>query len=120
MSSYQLNKLLYDLKDAERVKESLQNPQHLLASYRLSPEEIQALEFTPPPNSERLYRSTQTPEVRVGGQRARVLFSGMAAGLTGVWQIRFLVPEDAPAALDVPIRVRYNEQELTSVSVAVQ
>ena len=44
MSSYQLNKLLYDLKDAERVKESLQNPQHLLASYRLSPEEIQALE----------------------------------------------------------------------------
>ena len=44
MSSYQLNKLLYDLKAAERVKESLQNPQHLLASYRLSPEEIQALE----------------------------------------------------------------------------
>ena len=44
MSSYQLNKLLYDLKAAERVQESLQNPQHLLASYRLSPEEIQALE----------------------------------------------------------------------------
>jgi hypothetical protein len=44
MSSYQLNKLLYELKDAERVKESLKNPQGLLANYRLSPEEIEALE----------------------------------------------------------------------------
>ncbi len=88
--------------------------------YVMGDEEIAALEFTPPANSEKLYRSTRTPEVRVGGQRARVLFSGLAAGLTGVWQIRFLVPEDVPAALDVPIRVRYNEQNLTSVSVAVQ
>ena len=44
MSSYQLNKLLHELKDAERVKESLQNPQGLLASYRLSPEEVRALQ----------------------------------------------------------------------------
>ena len=44
MSSYQLNKLLYNLKDAERVKESLKNPRGLLANYRLSPEELEALE----------------------------------------------------------------------------
>ena len=44
MSSYQLNKLLYNLKNAERVKEFLQDPEHLLESYRLSPEEIRALE----------------------------------------------------------------------------
>lgn len=44
MSSYQLNKLLYELKDAERVKEALKNPQGLLTNYRLSPAEFQALE----------------------------------------------------------------------------
>ena len=44
MSSYQLNKFLYLMKDAGRVKESLKNPQGVLADYRLSREEIEALE----------------------------------------------------------------------------
>lgn len=44
MSSYQLNKLLYELKNAEKVKESLRDPEGLLRRYRLSPEQVQALE----------------------------------------------------------------------------
>lgn len=44
MSAYQLNKLLYELKNADRVKEALANDASLLERYRLSPEERLALE----------------------------------------------------------------------------
>ena len=39
-----MNKFLYQAKDAEKVKESLGNRQYLLGQYRLSPDEISALE----------------------------------------------------------------------------
>ena len=44
MSAYQLNKLLYELKDTDRVKEALGNRSVILERYRLSADELQALE----------------------------------------------------------------------------
>jgi len=39
-----LNKLLYELKDVERVKEALAHDASLVGKYRLSPDEVRALE----------------------------------------------------------------------------
>jgi uncharacterized protein (TIGR03437 family) len=33
------------------------------------------------------------PEVHIGGERARVLFAGLAPGLAGVYQVNIVVPE---------------------------
>ena len=44
MSAYQLNKLLYELKDADHVKEALMNRSGLLERYRLTADELQALQ----------------------------------------------------------------------------
>jgi len=44
MSAYQLNKLLYELKDTDKVKEALGNRNDLLERYRLNAHELQALE----------------------------------------------------------------------------
>ena len=44
MSAYQLNKLMYELRSADNVKEALANRQAVLERYRLTAEELQALE----------------------------------------------------------------------------
>lgn len=44
MSVYQLNKLLYELKDTDKVKQALGNRNGLLERYGLSADELRALE----------------------------------------------------------------------------
>jgi uncharacterized protein (TIGR03437 family) len=78
-----------------------------------------ALAFTPPVSGSPLYYTTALPQVRIGGVAARVLFSGLAPGLTGVWQINVLIPEGTPSGR-VPVSVSYDGEELKSVSVAVE
>ena len=78
-----------------------------------------ALGFTPPASGSPLYFTTSLPEVRIGGAVARVLFSGLAPGLTGVWQINVLVPEDAPAG-KAPVTILYEGQDLRSIDISVQ
>jgi len=60
------------------------------------------------------------PEVYIGGARAKVLFSGPAPGLTGGWQINALVPEDAPQAPAVHVKVVFGGFELPSIDVAIE
>ena len=74
--------------------------------------------FAPSASGSPLYHTTSLPEVRIGGQKTRVLFSGLAPGLTGVWQINVLIPEDAPAG-ELPVTISYEGDELTSVSIRV-
>ena len=50
---------------------------------------------------------------------AKVLFSGLAPGLTGVWQMNALIPEEAPAG-KVPVAISYEGYELKSVDIAVE
>jgi uncharacterized protein (TIGR03437 family) len=44
-----------------------------------------------------LSRTTEEPEVTIGGRPAPVLFSGLAPGLVGVYQLNVRIPEDAPS-----------------------
>ena len=60
------------------------------------------------------------PEVYIGGVRAKVLFSGPAPGLKDTWQINVLIPEDAPLAPAVHVRVVYQDYELTSIDIAIE
>jgi len=46
-----------------------------------------------------LASSRVTPEVTVGGRPARVLFSGLAPGFVGLYQINVEIPEDAPVGV---------------------
>lgn len=43
-----------------------------------------------------LVRTLATPIVTVGGRNAVVLFSGLAPGFAGLYQVQFRMPEDAP------------------------
>lgn len=75
--------------------------------------------FTPPLSGSPLYYTTSLPEVRIAGVAAKVLFSGLAPGLTGVWQINVLIPEDAPAG-KAPVTISYEGEELKSVDIVVE
>jgi len=58
----------------------------------------------PAPGAEPLARTNVTPVVTIGGQTAQVLFSGLAPGFIGLYQINFQVPQTAPmGSIDVVI-----------------
>ncbi|MBI3698807.1 MAG: hypothetical protein HY238_28710 [Acidobacteria bacterium] len=82
-------------------------------------DEQAAANFTPPASGLELYSTTSLPQVRIGGLPAKVLFSGLAPGLTGVWQINVLIPEGTPAG-KVPVTVSYEGYNLRSVDITVQ
>jgi len=88
------------------------------AGFVVGEQDYPGIRFTPPAAGPLF--TTATPEVRVGGVAARVLFSGFAPGLTGVWQINFLIPEEAPAGDAVPITVFHEGREVKSISAAIQ
>jgi uncharacterized protein (TIGR03437 family) len=75
--------------------------------------------FTPPATGSVLYYTDALPQVRIGGVPATVLFSGLAPGLTGVWQINVLLPEGTPSGR-VPVSISYEGADLKSVSVSVE
>jgi uncharacterized protein (TIGR03437 family) len=67
-----------------------------------------------PALSEPLSRTLGETMVMLGGVRAVVLYSGLAPGLAGVYQVNARVPEDAPTGDRVPITIRVNEQGMVS------
>ena len=52
-----------------------------------------------------LATSLAIPAVSVGGVSAEVLYSGLAPGFVGLYQINFIVPWGAPLGLQVPITI---------------
>ena len=52
-----------------------------------------------------LYVTLLTPTVTIGGQPATVLFSGIAPGFSGLYQVDVQVPANAPVGDDVPIQI---------------
>lgn len=75
--------------------------------------------FTPPVSGEPLYRTSSLPEVSVGGARAKVLYSGLAPGLKGVWQVNVLVPDGAPAG-SVPVTMTYEGDIINALMIQVK
>src|ERR1035441_2205153 len=59
------------------------------------------------------------PTATIGGLPARILFSGLAPGLVGVWQINAIVPGNAPAGDDLPVQVSIDGATSNTVTMAV-
>jgi subtilisin-like proprotein convertase family protein len=74
-----------------------------------------------PTEDGRLYRTRSLPAVSIGGIRAEVLYSGLAPGLTGVWQINVRIPDEAPAGRQVPAVIVYEDRPLArKVAIAIE
>ncbi len=73
----------------------------------------------PPASGSPLYYTTSLPEVYIGGVAARVLFSGLAPGLSGAWQVNVVVPPEAPPGKS-PVRVTYEGDELKAAEIVIE
>lgn len=60
------------------------------------------------------------PTVTIGGQAARVLFSGMAPGYVGLWQINAEVPPNVPPGPAVPMTITAGGIPSNTVTIAVE
>lgn len=67
-----------------------------------------------PASTNPLSQTNGTTIVTIGFSRAEVIFSGLAPGLAGVYQVNAKVPSDAPLGAQVPVTVNVNEQGLLS------
>jgi uncharacterized protein (TIGR03437 family) len=63
-----------------------------------------------------LSNSVTMPNVFLGGQQMRVLFSGLTPGAAGLWQIDIAIPGDGPTGSALPLVV---ESGLRSNSITV-
>jgi len=75
-----------------------------------------------PASSEMLSITLGATIVTVGTARAEVLFSGLAPGLVGVYQVNARIPQEAPTGDRVPLSIRVNEQGIASntPTIAIQ
>jgi len=60
------------------------------------------------------------PSITIGGQSARVLFSGLAPGFVGAWQIDAEVPQAVITGSVLPVIVSIGGQTSNTVTMAVQ
>ena len=60
------------------------------------------------------------PRVTIGGQPARVLFSGMAPGWVGLWQINSEVPQSTTPGPAVPLAITADGVTSNTVTIAVE
>jgi uncharacterized protein (TIGR03437 family) len=66
-----------------------------------------------------LVYTSQQPTVRIGDRLARVVFSGLAPGFVGLWQLNVEVPPNAPAGPAVPLTISMGEQVSNTVTITV-
>jgi uncharacterized protein (TIGR03437 family) len=71
------------------------------------------------PSSDPLSRTLGTTTATIGTTQAAVLYSGLAPGLVGVYQVNARVPEDAPTGDGVPLTIQVNEQGPRSNTVTI-
>jgi uncharacterized protein (TIGR03437 family) len=73
-----------------------------------------------PALSSPLSKTVTTPTVTVGGVPATVLFSGLAPGYVGLYQVNAQVPAGAPSGPSVPVVVSMPGADSNTVTIAVQ
>ena len=66
-----------------------------------------------------LSRTVATPLLTIGGMPAEVLFSGLAPGFVGVYQVNARIPAAAPPGPAVPVVLRFAETEPPSNTVTI-
>jgi len=64
-----------------------------------------------PPLSNQLSQTTATPMVTIGGVQAQVLFSGLAPGTVGEYQVNALVPASSAKGAAVPVVIAFGPFE---------
>jgi uncharacterized protein (TIGR03437 family) len=60
------------------------------------------------------------PTVTIGGQTARVLFSGMTPGMVGLWQINAEVPTNITPGPAIPLSITADGVSSNTVTIAVE
>jgi trimeric autotransporter adhesin len=73
-----------------------------------------------PASAEPLSLTTTTPILTVGGVQATVLFSGLAPGTVGEYQVNAIVPVGSPKGAAVPVVVTVGGATSNTVTIAVQ
>jgi uncharacterized protein (TIGR03437 family) len=73
-----------------------------------------------PADGNPLYRTLLTPAVAVGGVPAEVVFSGLAPGFAGLYQINIRTPASAPAGDDVPLQVSMPNGASDTATIAIR
>ena len=63
--------------------------------------------------------TVMAPVVMIGGAPAEVLFSGMAPGFVGLYQVNARVPTATPAGDEVPLEIEIGEGSSNTVTLAV-
>jgi uncharacterized protein (TIGR03437 family) len=74
----------------------------------------------PGSTQEPLNRTVGTPEVQIGGRPAQVLFSGLAPGFAGLYQLNVIIPSDAPPGDGVPVVVGIGGRGSNAATLAVR
>ena len=72
-----------------------------------------------PSSGSPLYETTATPTVQIGGTPVTVLFSGIAPGFAGLYQIDFQVPMGVMEGDSVPITVSMPGSTTGTASIAI-
>jgi uncharacterized protein (TIGR03437 family) len=67
-----------------------------------------------------LARTVATTTVLIGTVSARILFSGLAPGFVGLWQINAEVPANAPVGAAVPVRVSVSGTQSNEGMISVR
>jgi uncharacterized protein (TIGR03437 family) len=73
-----------------------------------------------PPPASALSATTATTAVRIGGIQAAAVFSGLAPGFVGLYQVNVQVPDSAPIGAAVPVVLTIGGASSNSVTIAVQ
>ncbi len=73
-----------------------------------------------PASGSPLVLTVAQPAVTIGGKTARVLFSGLAPGFVGLWQINAEVPQDVTPGSAVPLQISAGGVASNTVTIAVQ
>ncbi len=71
-------------------------------------------------SSNPLSATTANPEVSIGGKSAQLLFSGLAPGIVGLYQVNVVVPSDAPTGNEVELTIRQSGVLSRTSRIAVQ
>ena len=74
-----------------------------------------------PADGNPLYITVLQPQATFGGIPAEVMFSGVAPGFAGLFQINLRIPESVPSGDDVPLQIAMpNGQVDASTSIAIR